>query len=556
MVTVPAKDQFYKTKLCPHHQGAGCRNKGDCFFAHGETELRHAPDLRKTKLCREFMKSGSCERGDECVYAHSERELRGTDGYWKTDLCKYWKSGGCTAGYYCRHAHGPEELQPRKYKNEGFDQKGDETTGSLSLRHSNNKQKNFSGYLTPQARTGFSRPGLPPYRFVMTPLNKCDQAIKSFGLQQINFRDEIGKTQTNGSAEQSAAPQQICRPGHHKILFVCKEDGEDDDDLGRFSPNVNLLRVPVTDMSFNSGDDPGSSYTVLEDAVDEMLDGRCRQTPHQCSVTDVGSTCANIPTDGVCHPASVPSPLPPYTSLAHLPLSKRPSLSVPSPSITSFSKNSKLPFIPPPPKFIPPPPASIPPPPPSPNSLVPASSLVRKTVHSPPPPPPSVSGELKCERLPRSLSSTVCTTVPSRSTSIASSRGHLSSPPPPPPLERTFKSPPSTRTTSPLTTSNSLRAPLSPPAPPPLSPPSMEIAYEKQAHSIPWESKLVHLEGEVPGMYWSYLTLGVDPKGNMLYMPVSWRLRNSGVPMDLQAKFSAITPENLVEGMRTVVYVD
>lgn len=240
------------------------------------------------------------------------------------------------------------------------------------------------------------------------------------------------------------------------------------------------------------------------------------------------SECTNQPTDVVQCVASTPAPLPPppppnVHCLSHLPLSKRPSLSVPSPSITSFSRKGRsslrLNFIPPPPKDIPPPPppppaGGIPPPPPLPStpqksltSPVPSSRSSSRSLkgsaaggysktngtylRTPPPPPP---------RTGTSVSSTVCSTVPSRSHSIASSRaappGSPFIPPPPPlppaaptrtqeegsasrsresqttlfvPSSATPPLPPSAGHV-PATEQSSLPQPLSP-APPPLSPP-------------------------------------------------------------------------------------
>uniref|UniRef100_A0A0G4HEX0 C3H1-type domain-containing protein n=1 Tax=Chromera velia CCMP2878 TaxID=1169474 RepID=A0A0G4HEX0_9ALVE len=110
-----SRDNFYKTKMCPHLEKGNCRKGEECFYAHSKEELRSPPDLRKTRLCDNFMQTGKCDRGESCGFAHGEKELRFTQTYYKTDLCKYWKAGKCHAGPACRHAHGVEELKPRKY---------------------------------------------------------------------------------------------------------------------------------------------------------------------------------------------------------------------------------------------------------------------------------------------------------------------------------------------------------------------------------------------------------------------------------------------------------
>jgi len=122
MVRVAAcRDQFMKTKMCPHVRAGGCRRGSVCCFAHSASELRSLPNLQKTRLCEMWQKQGSCPNGPNCPFAHGEKELKFTSAYFKTDLCKYWKSGFCGAGDECRHAHGIPELRPRNFKaNEGI----------------------------------------------------------------------------------------------------------------------------------------------------------------------------------------------------------------------------------------------------------------------------------------------------------------------------------------------------------------------------------------------------------------------------------------------------
>jgi len=101
--------QLHKTKMCMHYLKGKCRYGVECSYAHNEIELRHRPNLRKTRLCKNF-EMGACDN-PHCAYAHGSEELRGTDGVWKTVMCAKWLNGTCRAGSRCRFAHGQHELQ-------------------------------------------------------------------------------------------------------------------------------------------------------------------------------------------------------------------------------------------------------------------------------------------------------------------------------------------------------------------------------------------------------------------------------------------------------------
>lgn len=101
-----------KTRLCVKYEKGTCTSP-TCTFAHGSTELRKKPDLRKTKLCESFTTINSCAKGSECTYAHGVHELQATSEYFKTSICPNWKQGHCDAGAHCRHAHGTQELRVR-----------------------------------------------------------------------------------------------------------------------------------------------------------------------------------------------------------------------------------------------------------------------------------------------------------------------------------------------------------------------------------------------------------------------------------------------------------
>mmetsp|Transcript_28996 Transcript_28996/g.68991 ORF Transcript_28996/g.68991 Transcript_28996/m.68991 type:complete len:228 (+) Transcript_28996:65-748(+) len=98
-----------KTKMCEFHKEGRCKYGADCAFAHTESELQQAPDLRKTRLCRAFLQ-GKCNDSD-CKFAHGEEELRASNICFKTALCTWFEKGNCQSGAQCRFAHGVEELR-------------------------------------------------------------------------------------------------------------------------------------------------------------------------------------------------------------------------------------------------------------------------------------------------------------------------------------------------------------------------------------------------------------------------------------------------------------
>eukprot|EP00922_Rhytidocystis_sp_ex-Travisia-forbesii_P066419 GHVS01098605.1.p1 GENE.GHVS01098605.1~~GHVS01098605.1.p1 ORF type:complete len:700 (+),score=109.03 GHVS01098605.1:287-2386(+) len=699
MVHLPAsKDQFYKTKLCPHHETGGCRKKVDCFFAHGLDELRIAPDLRKTKLCQDFIKNGACSRGNGCMYAHGEKELRFTDGYWKTDLCKYWKSGGCTSGHFCRHAHGQEELRPaRKHKQEKVDGKFKGTTprsreskqhqeatgpteclkaggGSLSVRNCQvNKNggsdkeavKPCGGYMSSHADPCWEdHMGVPSRRVEIAPLRServeeghaAEEAVEAnrpIAMAKETKQHRVEESRVEADCLNETPPAAVRL--HPKIVFLSRDDMEGDDDcFGRAVPmygnfgtpqpalvpqsfpiciselgsvHASLEDVDVIDDAYIDGDfacldftaDDGMpterGRTVIRQ-IGEMPKGTNGGCPdirvsnvNGCSSTEVlefatssSDYSINQATD-VCCSASTPCPFPPpppadVNCLSHLPLSKRPSLSVPSPSITSFSRKGRsslrLNFIPPPPKDIPPPPPQqsfgIPPPPPScTTSPAPSRSSCAKSksggsksslLKSLPPPPPRLGNSL--------CTSTICSTVPSRSNSIASSRcapSHLSPFIPPPPVDHTDNSFQSSMTYSPCCSQISSVTPLAP-----LSHhltslchndygvfPDMAAvagaAWEEEGRKMR-EAGQTSVEnvaigsdwGNGSGMvssshdgsvYYSYLPVAVDANGTVMYAPMfMWEKVESGVPVDLQAKFHTVQLQDLTTSCEIACYDD
>eukprot|EP00451_Oxyrrhis_marina_P002278 CAMPEP_0204254506 /NCGR_PEP_ID=MMETSP0468-20130131/2573_1 /ASSEMBLY_ACC=CAM_ASM_000383 /TAXON_ID=2969 /ORGANISM="Oxyrrhis marina" /LENGTH=204 /DNA_ID=CAMNT_0051228249 /DNA_START=39 /DNA_END=653 /DNA_ORIENTATION=+ len=113
---------FRKTKLCEDFMKTGSCTKGkQCKFAHGESELRIAPNLEKTKLCAAFEEHGHCEFGGACQFAHGSHELRVTDICYKSKLCKYFEQGTCEAGAQCCYARGEHELRKARASKQPMD---------------------------------------------------------------------------------------------------------------------------------------------------------------------------------------------------------------------------------------------------------------------------------------------------------------------------------------------------------------------------------------------------------------------------------------------------
>eukprot|EP00928_Gymnodinium_smaydae_P065140 TRINITY_DN48320_c0_g1_i1.p1 TRINITY_DN48320_c0_g1~~TRINITY_DN48320_c0_g1_i1.p1 ORF type:complete len:305 (-),score=6.00 TRINITY_DN48320_c0_g1_i1:151-969(-) len=77
MSTLRRKQGIYrKTQLCTFWARNACQRGDDCYFAHGESDLKPAPNFWKTKMCQNYSSFGVCELGNECTYAHDVAELR------------------------------------------------------------------------------------------------------------------------------------------------------------------------------------------------------------------------------------------------------------------------------------------------------------------------------------------------------------------------------------------------------------------------------------------------------------------------------------------------
>jgi hypothetical protein len=71
-------------------------------------------EIEKTAMCT-FHPQGRCAKGSNCPYAHDISELREAPDLRKTSLCVKWQKGKCKhryAAHKCRFAHGEEDLRP------------------------------------------------------------------------------------------------------------------------------------------------------------------------------------------------------------------------------------------------------------------------------------------------------------------------------------------------------------------------------------------------------------------------------------------------------------
>eukprot|EP00441_Pelagodinium_beii_P043547 CAMPEP_0197631278 /NCGR_PEP_ID=MMETSP1338-20131121/8497_1 /TAXON_ID=43686 ORGANISM="Pelagodinium beii, Strain RCC1491" /NCGR_SAMPLE_ID=MMETSP1338 /ASSEMBLY_ACC=CAM_ASM_000754 /LENGTH=189 /DNA_ID=CAMNT_0043202695 /DNA_START=67 /DNA_END=636 /DNA_ORIENTATION=- len=71
------KAALSKTSMCMFFGKGKCAKGMDCVWAHDTSELRAAPDLRQTRLCRKFRK-GCCD-DPTCRFAHGKEELRSSN---------------------------------------------------------------------------------------------------------------------------------------------------------------------------------------------------------------------------------------------------------------------------------------------------------------------------------------------------------------------------------------------------------------------------------------------------------------------------------------------
>jgi hypothetical protein len=72
------QEQFSKTLFCKFFAEGRCKMGAHCRYAHDAEDLRDAPDLTKTSLCKPHMKGKCSKTSAECPFAHGMRELRMT----------------------------------------------------------------------------------------------------------------------------------------------------------------------------------------------------------------------------------------------------------------------------------------------------------------------------------------------------------------------------------------------------------------------------------------------------------------------------------------------
>jgi hypothetical protein len=82
------KSQLSKTAYCKFHAVGRCTKGEQCPYAHDAAEIRPAPDLTKTKLCKAWTHHKCRSSSDLCPFAHGAHELRKTDAVQQLTDCK------------------------------------------------------------------------------------------------------------------------------------------------------------------------------------------------------------------------------------------------------------------------------------------------------------------------------------------------------------------------------------------------------------------------------------------------------------------------------------
>lgn len=71
---------FTKTDMCTFFVQGRCARGEACEFAHGKEQLQQRPDLYKTQLCVDWLRTDTCRTGTLCRFAHGSCELRAVPG--------------------------------------------------------------------------------------------------------------------------------------------------------------------------------------------------------------------------------------------------------------------------------------------------------------------------------------------------------------------------------------------------------------------------------------------------------------------------------------------
>jgi len=92
---------FSKTKMCKFHRAGKCAKGEQCPWAHDPSELQAAPDLRRTKICKELVAKGKCTNA-HCSFAHSKEERRSVA----------YDAGGLVHGFLSNPSPSPQSPVP------------------------------------------------------------------------------------------------------------------------------------------------------------------------------------------------------------------------------------------------------------------------------------------------------------------------------------------------------------------------------------------------------------------------------------------------------------
>jgi len=204
-----------KTKLCVYHVQGKCGLGTSCQFAHSASEIRKAPNLAKTGLCKNFM-NGNCELKN-CTYAHGEAELVNPPSF-KKKMCVWFKQGKCRNGSNCGFVHDssewlgdsalPEENEMKPWKSAGRTLDCDAST---AVPPSGSSQ---TGSTRSQMETDVTKPIPDEHLFRMmagrgsAPLQ---QQVKSMGLAIGELQEKLiqmqGRQQASSNAIEGAGLQ-------------------------------------------------------------------------------------------------------------------------------------------------------------------------------------------------------------------------------------------------------------------------------------------------------------------------------------------------------------
>jgi len=171
--------------MCAFFERGKC-SSDTCKYAHSADELKQAPNLQKTKLCKAFLQ-GKCKEAENCVFAHGEADLRVTQGIYKTQMCNFFQRGHCKKGDRCNHAHGDIDKRPTASELEVASEKTDEgrgRAGSGEASPSGQAVTRAFGDLPAPASPAGSAPLTPGPKTPVGTRRKSGQAMSSTKLQR------------------------------------------------------------------------------------------------------------------------------------------------------------------------------------------------------------------------------------------------------------------------------------------------------------------------------------------------------------------------------------